>query len=293
MRRFCCRCMENLTNEVNQLKEYYKKVDKSFFNYGITIPKNNIEDFLCGVPIELGESREIIISWKKREYIARLCHVNRTKGDVYQVRWDNNKQLLAALKQEFIQSYFAIESQNFEAREQDKYYVTKLLGGSQEVVIFQIISSNAIKLETFIKIETPYDNLFKRLVEENVFGWISGSGTKEKLIVESKNWMDISDLHKHTEANHVIYYLVDETNKELYIGSAIKLGDRVKPNRDEIPGWNKFRYEIVHPKYHHLLRELEYHSIINFSKFFKNNGGKSNLGLSEYVLVNKDYGRYR
>ena len=65
------------------------------------------------------------------------------------------------------------------------------------------------------------------------------------------------------------YYLVDETNKQIYIGSAIRLGDRVKIGRKEIPFWNKFRYEILHPEYHSFLREIEYHSIMNFAKFFQ------------------------
>jgi hypothetical protein len=45
-----------------------------------------------------------------------------------------------------------------------------LLGGNQEVVIFRPIDTYKIELETFIKIETPYDNIFKRFVEENIFG---------------------------------------------------------------------------------------------------------------------------
>jgi hypothetical protein len=104
--------------------------------------------------------------------------------------------------------------------------------------------------------------------------------------------MDISELYKHENVNYVVYYLIDDTNKQIYIGSAIRLGDRVKPNRPEIPNWNKFRYEIIHPKYHDMLREIEYHSIMNFARFFRNGGNLSSVNLSEYVLVNKDYKFY-
>jgi hypothetical protein len=45
-----------------------------------------------------------------------MCHVDRKKGFVYQIRWDNNSELIAEFKKEYIQSYFAIESQNFEAK---------------------------------------------------------------------------------------------------------------------------------------------------------------------------------
>lgn len=274
------------------MKAYYKKIDKSFFNYGITIPKDYIQYFTYGNPVELGTSRDITILWKKKEYNARLYHVNRKAGDVHQIRWDNNKELLSSLKQEFIQSYFAIESQNFAAKEQKKYYITNLLGGSQEVIIFKPLSVDMIELQTFIKIGTPYDNTFKRLVEENVFGWLSDDKHKQDIITKSTGWINANDLYKHEEQNHVVYYLVDEENKQLYIGSAIRLGDRVKLNRPEIPNWNKFRYEIVHPKFHSLLRSIEYHSIMNFARFFANNGKLSSLKLSDYILVNRDYKFY-
>lgn len=275
------------------MKEYYKKIDKSFFKYGITIPKDRVGDFLCDKPLLPGESRKINIKWKKNTYFAHLYHVNRKKGTVHQVRWDNDKEFISELKQEFIQSYFAIESQNFEAKEENKYYVTNLLGGNQEVVIFKIIDINTIELETFIKIQTNYDNVFKKLVEQNVFGWLSNKKHKDQLITKTTKWYDIKDLHEHEEVNHVIYYLVDDNKKEIYIGSATRLGDRVKPNRHEIPGWNKFRYEIVSPEYHDFLRMIEYHSIMNFATFFKNSGNLTSLKLSEYTLVNKDYKYYQ
>jgi hypothetical protein len=274
------------------MKDYYKKIDKSFFRYGITIPKEFHSSFLFDDPIELGSSREINIKFKKRDYKCKINYVNRKNSTpVYQIRWDGNSELLTSLKIEFIQTYIAIESQNFQAKSEDKYYITKLLGGNQEVVVIKPISKTEIKFDTFIKINTAYDELFKKLVERNVFGWISEIESKN-IITKSTKWHRIDKLKDHEDIPYVVYYLVDDLNKEIYIGSAKRLGDRVKPNRKEIPGWNKFRYEIVHPNSHGLLRNLEYHSIMNFSKFFYNSGNSSSLKLSEYKLVNKDYKYY-
>ena len=113
------------------------------------------------------------------------------------------------------------------------------------------------------------------------------------MITKSTQWFDIEELKKHEDIPYVVYYLVDDINKEIYIGSATKLGNRVKPGRYEIPGWNKFRYEIIHPKYHKELKAIEYHSIMNFARFFNNKGGLRTLGISEYNLVNKDYKFYQ
>lgn len=273
-----------------KIKDLYKKIDKSFFKYGTTIPKENVESFLFNTPINMGSSRNVNLVWHDGIYPIKLCYT-RPKSPVYQLRWASNNELLVSLKKEFIQTYVAIESQNYKAKEDNKYYITKLMGGNQEVAILKPIDINTIKFETFIKIETPYDDLFKRLVDNNVFGWIQSSNATN-LITKSTAWIDKTDLSRHVEEVYVIYYLIDDLNKHIYIGSAERLGDRVKLNRDVIPNWNRFRYEIVHPDFHFLLRQIEYISIMNFARFFTNQGNLSSLNLSDYILINKDYKYY-
>jgi len=272
---------------------YYKKIDKSVFKYGIAIPKEYVSMFLQTETIEQGSSIEIEVIFKKKKYSARLIHGKNQSGkSIYQIRWDNNIDLINELKKEFIQTYFAIESQNYDSKLKGEYFRTNLLGGNQEVLIFKPVSVTLIDLETFIKIETPYDNIFRDLVDKNVFGWLSKVDNNQ-MITKSTTWLDSSDLVKHEDREFVIYYLIDEINKQLYIGSAKRLGDRVKIGRHEIPEWNMFRYEIVHPKYHSELREIEYHSIMNFARFMKNNGNLRNNPISDYILVNKDYKYYQ
>ena len=113
------------------------------------------------------------------------------------------------------------------------------------------------------------------------------------MITKYSKWESIEKLNQYADTPFVVYYLIDESNKQIYIGSAKRLGDRVKPGRHEIPGWNKFMFEIVHPDYHNSLQEVEYHSIMTFSRFLKNNGSRSNIDISDYTLVNKDYKYYR
>lgn len=276
------------------MNKYYKKIDKSIFKYGITIPKEYEEMFLKGHALKVGEGRNIKIKFKNKEYNGRINNVNRKNTtNVCQIRWDSSNELINELKKEFIQSYFAIMSDEFNEKNINKKYSrTNLLGGNQEVLIFKSINYNTIELETFIKVETIYDNIFKEFVNRNVFGWISKQEYNQ-MITKSTQWFDIKELKKHEDIPYVVYYLIDDINKEMYIGSATRLGDRVKPGRYEIPGWNKFRYEIIHPKYHKELKSIEYHSIMNFARFFNNNGNLRTLGISDYNLVNKDYKFYQ
>jgi hypothetical protein len=71
----------------------------------------------------------------------------------------------------------------------------------------------------------------------------------------------------------------------------MRLGDRVKVGRPEIPGWNMFKYDIIHPKYHHLLRKIEFHTIGAFASLMKNNGKIDPFEISNYKLVNKNWSK--
>lgn len=272
------------------VREYYKKIDKSFFDGRITIPNEYIDIFIDPTEMLCCKGRRVRIKFKKKEYEGRYLFVHQSSGRlVLQISYLND--LCKLLKQEFIQTFLAIESQKL--LNKNKKFQTNLLGGNQEIVTFKVIDDDCIEMLPFVKIKTSFDNLFKRLIELNVFGLLSEENNSEHFIIKNTKWIDVSDLYKHVDTSYVVYYLVDEINKQVYIGSAKRLGDRVKVGRKEIPGWNKFMYEVVHPNFHCYLKELEYHSIMNFAKFLNNNGKLSSLGISEYTLVNKDYKYYR
>lgn len=269
--------------------EYYKKIDKSTFDGRITVPKKYWIYFIDVNKETWGTHRKISIKFKNKKYIGKFSFVLQSTGrKVFQIFLDT--ELVKVLKKEFIQSYIAIESQKL--LNKNRKFHTELIGGSQEVIVFEKLNETEIELSTFIKVETPYDNLFKHLVDSNVFGWLSLE-KQDQMITKYTRWMDISELKKHEDQNHVVNYLIDEIKKELYIGSATRLGDRVKVGRKEIPGWNKFMYAIIHPKFHQYIKEIEYHTIMSFAAFMKNNGNKANCGISDYTLVNKDYKYYR
>lgn len=272
--------------------EFHKKVDKSFFEYGFTIPKDYEKYFLAGQPIKAGAGRDVSIVWKNKPHRAVLRHVARKAGPVHQLRWRSSNDLTTAIKQTFIQSYIAIYSKDLVARREKKYFMTSLTGGNQEVACFKVLSPSEIKMSVYISVPTPYDELFRRLIQQDVFGWL-GTESGGKMIASETSWLDLNELSQHADMPYVVYYLADDDRKEIYIGSAKRLGDRVKPGRREIKGWNRFRYEMLHRTFRSQLKEIEYHSIRNFSRFFKNLGGRQSLEVCDYRLVNMDYGRYR
>lgn len=278
------------------IPEYYKKVDRSMMKWGVTIPKIFWDVFQAGKSVKLGTSREVTVIWDKKRYPVKLCHVNRTQyKPVYQLRWDSNKKLLKKIRKTFIQSYVILKSQKelFDSSKKErKHFRTKMDSGKQEVVIIKPKNSNEIEFEVFIKIENEWNALFERLAEENVFGWIFDKVDEQYLIQRSTNWIKVKDFGEHANAVNVIYYLVNNNKKLIYIGKAENLGKRVKPGKkhQNMDGdWDLFKYDIIRPEFSNILERIEDHTIRSFAAVLKNQKDYPSINISNFTLVNSNW----
>ena len=98
----------------------------------------------------------------------------------------------------------------------NKKYRTNLAGGEQEVIKIIELDKNKFEIQSFIKIKSPYSNLFQKLIENNVFAWIDKSAEEIKMIAKETAWYDIDELKNHENERYVIYYLLDDKNKNIY-----------------------------------------------------------------------------
>ena len=79
-----------------QMKEYYKKIDKSFFDGKITIPKDYVECFVELDEFDEHNSRDITIKFKKKSYQGKYCFVHQSGGrNVLQISYDNKSTRIA------------------------------------------------------------------------------------------------------------------------------------------------------------------------------------------------------
>jgi len=276
-----------------EYKPYCKKIDRSMMDWGFTLPKKYIKDFEAGDPVnKLKKFRKVNLLWDGKKYEVKLCYVPR-KGysSVHQLRWDNNKEFLNKLRRTFIQSYIILKSQKelFDVEnKKGKHFRTK---EHQEAILFSPVDSKTIRTEIFIKIENEWNTLFRRLTEENVFGWLFDKD-KKYLISKSTNWEKVKEFKKHLNAVNVIYYLANTKKRLLYIGKANILGKRVKPGRNHqnMPGdWDLFKYDIIKPEYSNILERIEDHTIRTIASILKNNKGYPSLSLEGYKIVNSNW----
>lgn len=259
------------------------KINKTFIEKGINVIPN---DFALSIlnnegDLSLKKTYPISLKWNRENYSIFLRHAYRGNTDYWQLDWRSNKKLNIALKKEFIQSYIKTKCKELKV-ENDIFY------GTDEAITIKCIAKQNIEFETFIKVKTPYDSFFKKLIDLNAFYFIDQTDNKN-FIIKSNDWMPSSKLKDEPDQEFVVYYLIDTVNKLLYIGSAKHLKDRVKLGRSEIPNWNYFRYEVVNPAFAQYLRSIEYHSIMNFATFLNNKAKIKNIDcFSSYKLVNLD-----
>lgn len=278
-------------------KPYFKKIDRSFFKYGLIIPKEYENDFLHGESIAPGTSRDMAVKIFGKKYYVKLYHVNRKGGkNVYQLRWDMNRDLCDVLKDTFVNSYVILQSQK-EKHEASgdgrKKFRTKMLAGQQEVLSLRPVSATEIHAEPFIQIETEWTTLFRRLAAANVFESLF-TKDKEHLVERTTSWMSVKEFSRHSEQVSVIYYLLHSDKKLLYIGKANKLGERVVPGRGHqgMEGdWDKFKYDVIKPEFGHLLERIEDHTIRTVASILKNSKDFPTLGIGSYTLVNRNWKR--
>lgn len=269
----------------------YKKIDLSALDGWVTIPKNLWRDFQAGRNLQVSSARDINLIWGKKTYHCKLRHA-RPGNPYMMLRYESNRELIKRIRETFIYSYVVFKSRKEES-DLIGYgqFRSKLERGEREVIIFQPIDYKTIKAKIFIKIDNEWNHLFQRLANENVFGWIFDSH-KKYLITESSKWLNVRNFDKKKHKENVIYYLLNSKRKLLFIGKAEVLGKRVAPGKQHqgMPAdWDKFRYDVIIPKYRSLLERIEDHTIRSFASILNNNQDYSTAALSAYTLVNSNW----
>lgn len=274
---------------------FFKKVDKSLLKSGkVTIPNDEIENICDTTGWNTKTKKRINLIFNNKTYNGSLSYKSRNsnnkKGKPY-FQLTFNKDLTKELRKEFIQTFMAIQSEILSLSNRNKYHITSD-EINREVIQFKQISESDIEIISFLKIKTPYDNLFKTLIETNILDF-NQNKKSEDIIKYSSDWIPKDKLSNYKSIEYVVYYLVDEKNKEIYIGSATNLYERISIYRNEIPEWNIFKYEVINPKFRDLLLRIEEHSIRAFASFLPTNIHTDTLNISTYKLNNRNWSKRR
>ena len=131
-----------------------------------------------------------------------------------------------------------------------------------------------------------FSELFKRFIESPVLHKVDDELKDEPPFrIYKTKWRPRKELEFELGANNVLYFLIDTSNKLLYVGEAAKLIDRLRQNHSSIPDWDYFRYNVLPDELFPHRVSLERMIIRDLASFLQNEYIEP-IRISDYKLVN-------
>ena len=241
----------------------------TFFYWGFTLPKRRYSDFVRY--FGLGEGKKIVpvkLVIGGKEYNAKidLIRISSPKypnRDVMRLFYEGEQETLKAMRKLFMYSYAST--------------IDKSRSNLKELMELIHLGGNRFRVKPVAKQKTDFDPMFRKLEDKNLFDYWKDSkkGKEASFFIEaSKKWLNASDLKKYGDRINVIYVLYHTKNKQLYVGKADRLGERVKPGegggRGIADGWDKFMFFVLNPDYNAFVKQIEAFLIQTFASIMEN-----------------------
>lgn len=275
------------------IDSFYVIPGYTFFYWGFTFPKKFNEDFKKFFDFKegnLNEDVEIKINNKLYPAKIRLARINNSSGntnnkwgkrEVIQIFYDREYDTLKALRKLFIYSYAST--------------IDKKKPKLKEVLELIHVEKNQFRIKVISKQETDFDNMFRFMEDKNLFKYWKNKDSKKKkneriILNYSRKWIKSENVNEFKDRNNVIYILYHSMKKDIYVGKANVLGDRIQKGKGRVglkSDWDKFMWFEINPDYNIFLEELEHFLIRTFASILNNNLDIEPIINSKIKLVNK------
>ncbi len=265
-----------------------KKVDNSLFRHRATpIPKWVAENMgLEGVYpskkcLKKSISTKVIILFRKNIYQGYVT----TKLPDYGYRLAISEELTEELKSTFLMSHMrniesALRKNNAGLEDEIPFW---------EFLDIEFDSQNREFIFTAHYKQKPiFPELFKNIGGSPVLKSIEDEVlNKNDFRIHKQDWKIRNLLDFEIGAFNVIYTLLDNENKLLYIGEAKDLIKRLKQKYPSIPNWTHFRYDVLPRRTPANIRlAIERMMIRSYASLLSNKSGVETQNISNYKLAN-------
>jgi hypothetical protein len=259
----------------------------TFFDWGLQMPKANLEDYVNY--FSLGEGNlnvPITIKVGGKKFPAKI-DLSRQRSKKYPQRdnirmsWNNHYDTKKALRKLFIYSYVTT--------------IKKETPKLKELAEIIHIGGTEFRVKATGKQVTDFDSMFQFMEDKNLFEFWKDDGKKKEKSVFLNNaikpvWHKVDDVKKFKDRTHVIYLLHHSKKKQFYVGKADKFGTRIKKGHGRIgleKDWDQFMFFELNPEFAFSLKQLEDFAIRLFSSILENELGVKPLKTKNFKLVNK------
>lgn len=226
---------------------------------------------------------DIVIKIKSKKYKAKIKLVKQDnqfgKRDVVQIFYPSNINLTKALRNEFIYSYAAT--------------INKAKSKLKEIMELSHSQDNEFKIKAIAKQDSDFNEMFRFMENKNLFEYWQnekkGKKNNKLFIYQTKNWISVNDLKKYSNRNNIIYLLYHSKKKQIYVGQAQILGNRVAKGKGRNgldDDWDKFKFFELNPEYSNLIDFVEMFSVRMYASILENQVGIKELKDKSIKLVN-------
>lgn len=254
----------------------------TFFYWGFTIPKEHYPYYRSKFNFSDGnQTKKIQLKIGSKFFPARLRLVRiRSKRfggrDVIQVTYENDLDTLKALRKALIYSYATT--------------INKQKPKLKELVRFWHSGKDKFDVQIFAKQSTDFDDMLRSLEDRNLLEfWKSKRALKDSFVRHESKWLTAKELAKTTGVN-AIYFLHHARDKQIYVGKANRLANRVKAGIGRVGmanDWNRCMFFEISPAYAHLLPKIENFAIRALSTVLRNDLKVVPIADRDIRLVNR------
>jgi hypothetical protein len=268
------------------LEPVYVVPGYTFFYWGFTIPKRlspNYADHFGFGEGKLVAKIKLVVNRKEYDAKIRVARIRTTRfpnRDVVQVFYDAETKTLKALRKLFMFSYAST--------------INKTRSNLKELMELNHTGGNTFVVRAMARQKTEFDEMFNFLEDKNLFDYWKGQrkgGRGESFFIDfSRKWMDVDQLSSYRNRSNVIYLLYHTRSKQLYVGKANKLGDRVKKDVGRLglfDDWDRFMFFEINPEYNAFIEQIEAFLIRTFASLVRNDVGMTPLNDRDIKLVNR------
>ena len=294
-----------MTIERNDIKHlmWRKKVDSSIFNGESVIPMAFVKQWnLKSNFKDNGKNSSywpVKIKFGSKSYDGKVFYRPPTKArSSEQHKIIFQEDLIEDLKKAFLMSH--IRWLEVELRKQDgKKAAEATRETERETPFWEFLdiefddSDKGFIFTAYYKQAAYFPEVFKHLIGSPKLKQIEGSIFKNFESIINQDWKEKENLITELGAKNVIYFLLDNVNKLLYVGETgqdlkSRLSDKEHYKNAGIPHWTHYRFEVLPSSIDtKARREIEDMTIRAYASLFDNTKNMSSFKISNYKLVNR------
>lgn len=264
-----------------------KKVDSSLLKTSETPIPNWLHSVWSISSLDLNNYSKVQIFFNKKIFLGKLRWYKR-KGNHKQLRLSFDSNLGDILKQEFLMSYMRSLESDIRKSKNISYDMEKEVPFWEFLDIEFDFKTMTFYFTNHYSVTSDFQYLYSAIKQSQILHVIDKEYNLSKSKIFKSDWLDKSDLKNNLDVKNVIYYLIDKDNKELYIGQASSLKQRLLGVRNEIPNWTHYRFDQLPESFSDKDRiSLERVLIRGYASLLKNTQSIESINISDYVLKNK------